>query len=94
MKITNINLKKLENKGRLKASGSITFDDAFVVRGLGVVEGKNGLFISMPSRKDTQGKYNDVAFPINNDLRGQITEAVLSAYRESNEQDKEVVAYA
>ena len=94
MKITNINLKKLENKGRLKASGSITFDDAFVVRGLGVVEGKNGLFISMPSRKDMQGKYSDVAFPINNDLRGQITEAVLSAYRESNEQDKEVVAYA
>ena len=94
MKITNINLKKLENKGRLKASGSITFDDAFVVRGLGVVEGKNGLFISMPSRKDTQGKYSDVAFPINNDLRGQITEAVLSAYRECNEQDKEVVAYA
>lgn len=94
MKITNINLKKVENKGRLKATGSITFDDAFVVKGLGVVEGKNGMFISMPSRKDTQGKFSDVAFPINSDLRGQITEAVLSAYRESNEQEKEVAAYA
>ena len=94
MKITNINLKKLENRGRLKASGSITFDDSFVVRGLGVVEGNNGLFISMPSRKDAQGKYSDVAFPITSELRGQITEEVLSAYAEDNDQEKEVTAYA
>ena len=94
MKITNINLKKLENRGRLKASGSITFDDSFVVRGLGVVEGNNGLFISMPSKKDSQGKYSDVAFPITSELRGKITEEVLSAYAEDNDQEKEVTAYA
>ena len=80
MRVTNVKLKNLDGKGRLKAIGSVTFDDEFVVRDVGVVEGANGLFISMPSRKDADGKYRNVAFPTNSELRGQITKDVLAVY--------------
>ena len=81
MKITNIYLKKLEARGRLKAAGSITFDDEFIVKNVFVVEGNKGLFISMPSKKDEDGKYRNVAFPISRELRDMITEEVLSIYK-------------
>ena len=87
MKITNINLRKFEDKGRLKAVGSITFDSEFVVRDVSVVEGKDGLFISMPSRKDAAGNYRNTAFPISKELRAAITDEVLSAYKEKKEDD-------
>ena len=89
MRITNVYLKKIEDKGRLKAVGSITFDDEFIVRNVSVVEGKNGLFISMPSRKDENGKFKNVAFPINKELREMITEEVLSIYRDVMERAPE-----
>ena len=96
MRITNVYLKILEGKGRLKAAGSITFDDEFVVKDVSVVEGKSGLFISMPSRKDEEGKYKNVAFPISRELREHVTENVLAAYRENldrfKEQEEEVNA--
>ena len=84
MKVTNIKLKTLEGKGRLKAIGSVTFDDEFVVKDVSVVEVANGLFISMPSRKDTDGKYRNVAFPTNSELRRQITKDVLAVYEHGN----------
>lgn len=91
MRITNVKMKKLEGKGRLKAVGSITFDDEFVVRDVSVVEGANGLFISMPSRKDADGKYRNVAFPINSELRGQITKDVLAVYEQGMESEMQEV---
>ena len=87
MRVTNVNLKNLEGKGRLKAIGSITLDDIFVVKDVAVVEGNNGLFISMPSKKDSDGKYRNTAFPINSELRAAITDEVLSAYEEKKEDD-------
>ena len=84
MRVTNVKLKTLEGKGRLKAIGSVTFDNEFVVRDVSVVEGANGLFISMPSRKDADGKYRNVAFPINSELRGQIMKDVLEVYEHGN----------
>ena len=87
MRVTNVNLKNLEGKGRLKAIGSITLDDIFVVKDVAVVEGNNGLFISMPSKKDSDGKYRNTAFPISSELRAAITDEVLSAYEEKKEDD-------
>ena len=87
MRVTNVNLKNLEGKGRLKAIGSITLDDIFVVKDIAVVEGNNGLFISMPSKKDSDGKYRNTAFPISSELRAAITDEVLSAYEEKKEDD-------
>lgn len=70
----------LRNEDKLKAFASVTFDDEFVVRGLKVISGKQGYFVSMPSRKRPDGTYQDVAHPINNEMRRKIEEQVLDAY--------------
>lgn len=60
--------------------GSICIDNAFVVDGIRVVNGKNGKFVSMPSRQKQDGSYVDVAYPITKELREGITRVVLEAY--------------
>jgi stage V sporulation protein G len=70
----------LRNEEKLKAFASITFDDCFVVRGLKVINGSQGYFVSMPSRKRKDGSYQDVAHPINNEMRKKIEDKVLDAF--------------
>ncbi len=67
----------------MKAVVSITFDDSFVVHDVKVVEGNNGLFVAMPSRKMPDGEYRDIAHPISSDAREVIQTAVLKAYEEA-----------
>ncbi|SJZ74403.1 septation regulator SpoVG [Selenihalanaerobacter shriftii] len=80
MDITDVRIKKLDSDGKTKAFASITFDDSFVVKGLKIVEGKNGLFISMPSRKRSNGDYVDIAHPVKAEVRAKIQERILNAY--------------
>ena len=80
MEITEVRLT-LRHEDRLKAFVSITFDNAFVVRGLKVIEGNGGLFVAMPSRRRKDGEFRDIAHPINNETRQMIEDAVLSEYR-------------
>jgi stage V sporulation protein G len=82
----------LRNEEKLKAFASITFDDCFVVRGLKVINGSQGYFVSMPSRKRKDGSYQDVAHPINNDMRKRIEDKVLDAFE--NELNKAGAAVA
>lgn len=79
MEITEVRLT-LRHEDRLKAFVSITFDNAFVVRGLKVIEGNGGLFVAMPSRRRKDGEFRDIAHPINNETRQMIEDAVLSEY--------------
>jgi len=81
MKITEVRVS-LCNEERLKAFVNITFDDEFVVRGLKVIEGHNGFFVSMPSRRRSDGTYQDIAHPINNAMRTMLEETVLKAYED------------
>ena len=67
---------------RLKAFASVTFDNSFVVHGLKVIEGNSGLFVAMPSRRRSDGTYQDIAHPINNEMRAKIEEKVLGLYRD------------
>lgn len=67
---------------KLKAYVSVTFDDSFVVRGLKVIDGYNGLFVVMPSRKMTDGTFKDVAHPLNNETREYISGVVLKKFKE------------
>jgi stage V sporulation protein G len=67
----------------MKAIVSITFDDAFVVHDVKVVEGNNGLFVAMPSRKMPDGEFRDIAHPISSEAREIIQTAVLKAYEEA-----------
>ena len=79
MEITEVRLT-LREEDRLKAFVSITFDNAFVVRGLKVIDGNTGLFVAMPSRRGKDGTFRDVAHPINNETRDMIENVVLEEY--------------
>jgi stage V sporulation protein G len=79
MEITEVRLT-LRHEERLKAFVSITFDNAFVVRGLKVIDGNTGIFVAMPSRRRKDGEFRDIAHPINNETRQMIEDAVLSEY--------------
>lgn len=81
MKITEARVYPLSNKdSNLKAFASITIDDVVCITGIRIIEGKNGLFMSMPQSKDNEGEYHDVAFPITKDAREAIQDAVLDEY--------------
>ena len=69
-----------EPKGNVKGYASITIDDMFAVSGISIVEGKNGLFISMPQIKDSKGTYRDLAHPVTKEGREALNVAVLNAY--------------
>ncbi len=80
MDITDIRIRKVGTEGKLKAYVTVTFDDCFVVHNVKIIEGKNGAFIAMPSRKTKKGEYKDVAHPINSDFRGMLQEKILDEY--------------
>ena len=84
MNITQVRLTKLEDSKAL-ALASITIDSDFVVSGLAIYNGQNGMWVSMPSRKNKEGsekKYSDVCFPITKEARETIQSAVLDKYNE------------
>ncbi|NLW10048.1 MAG: septation regulator SpoVG [Firmicutes bacterium] len=83
MNITDVRLRKLENGTKMKAIASITIDDAFVVREIRVIEGQNGLFVAMPSRKIPSGEFRDIAHPINSETRQMIQNLILEEYRKA-----------
>lgn len=80
-------VKKEDSK--LKAVASVTFDDCFVVHDIKVIEGNEGCFIAMPSRKTADGEYKDVAHPIKTETREEIIKSVLSAFEEEKARAQE-----
>lgn len=82
MNITNVNMKKIDVEGRVKALASITIDDNFVVHDIKVVESQGKTFIAMPSKRTPNGEFKDIAHPINNQTRSQIEEIILNKYKE------------
>ena len=80
MEITDIRIKKVASEGKMKAVASVTFDNAFAVHGVKVIEGPEKLFVAMPSRRTPDGEYRDIAHPINSDMRNMLESKVLAAY--------------
>lgn len=80
MEITDVRVKKFNGENRLKAIAAITIDDCFVVHELRIIDGKDGLFVAMPSRKMPNGEFKDVAHPINQETRSTIEKIVIEAY--------------
>ena len=79
MEVTEIRVFPVEEE-RLKAYVAITFDNCFVVRDLKVINGNNGLFVAMPSKKRKDGTYRDTAHPLNNETRQMIESKFLEEY--------------
>ena len=86
MEITEFRVSITNDKdARLKAFVNITFDHCFAVRGMKVIEGPKGLFVSMPRRKRADGSSQDIAHPINNEMRSKLEAAILTAYQKEVE---------
>lgn len=79
MEITEVRVFPI-NENRLKAFATITFDNAFIIRDLKIINGNSGLFVAMPSKKRKDGSYKDIAHPLNNEMRRLIETAVLDQY--------------
>ena len=71
-----------KDDSKLKAVASVTFDDCFVVHDIKVIEGTEGYFIAMPSRKTGEGDYKDIAHPIKTETREELIKVILSAFEE------------
>ena len=80
MQITDVRARKVAKEGKLKAVVSITVDEEFVVHDIKIIEGQNGLFIAMPSRKMSEGDFRDIAHPIISETRNKIKDAIFSEY--------------
>ena len=91
MTITDVRIRKIAAEGKMKAIVSITFDNEFVVNDIKVIEGQNGLFIAMPSRKTPDGEFKDIAHPINTDTREKIQSSILKAYEAAVEEENVVI---
>lgn len=90
MKITEVRLRRVLNGARLKAVATITIDDVFVVHDIKVIQGDNGDFIAMPSRKTPDGIYRDIAHPIDSHLREILQEAILEEFAKQVNSDFEM----
>ncbi len=83
MKISDVRIRFVKkDDSKLKAVASITIDDCFVVHDIKVIEGADGPFIAMPSRKTNDGEFKDIAHPLNTETREILRNAILTAYAE------------
>jgi stage V sporulation protein G len=87
VQITDVRLRKVNSEGRMKAIASITIDDEFVVHDIRVIDGNNGMFVAMPSKRTPDGEFRDIAHPISSETRDKIQSAVLTAYEQSGDAD-------
>lgn len=86
MQITEVRLRKINSENRMKAVASVTFDGAFVVHDIKVIEREDRpLLVVMPSKRTPKGDYKDTAHPINQETREMITKAVLEKYEHPDE---------
>jgi stage V sporulation protein G len=80
MEITDVRVRTIGDEGKLQAIVSVTFDDEFVVHDIKVIEGQNGLFIAMPSRKMSEGDFRDLAHPLTSETRNRLKDAIFEKY--------------
>ena len=87
MRITKVEIRPMRNEGNLKAFCSVVFDDVFIVHSVKIIQGKESLFVAMPSREVKNGEFRDTAHPIDNDFRLLLEDTILAKYHEVVGQD-------
>jgi stage V sporulation protein G len=88
MEVTEVRVFPVQEE-RLRAYVAITFDRCFVVRDLKVINGNNGLFVAMPSKKRKDGSYRDTAHPLNSETRQMIESVVLAEYNKEIQKSRQ-----
>ena len=81
MTITEIRVRKLITEGKLEGIVSITIDNVLAIHDIKIVQGEERLFAAMPSRRDDNGMFRDIVHPINGDIRKEMENQILSAYK-------------
>lgn len=83
IEVTEVRVNKVTgSKSKLKGFASITLNSGFVVTGVRIVSGKDGLFVAMPSTKGADGEYYDTCFPLSAELREEISKRVLDEFED------------
>lgn len=90
MNITNVHVRLIQKEGRVRAIAAVTLSDSFVVHDIRVIEGNDGLFVAMPSRRLQNGEFRDIAHPINAETRRAFEDAILGQYEVELEQAENV----
>ena len=85
MTVTEVKVYIAKDGGRLKAYATIVFDNDFIVRDLKIIEGDKGLFVSMPSRRRTDGTFRDIVHPLNARMRELIEKSIIAEYEKVKE---------
>lgn len=83
MDITDIKIYPVRDADPLKAFARVVFDDCFLIRDIKIINGHKGLFVAMPSRREKDGNFRDVAHPINQQTRDWFEEVLLERYERS-----------
>ncbi|MDO4798893.1 MAG: septation regulator SpoVG [Bacillota bacterium] len=82
MEVTDIQIRRFNEKGNMKALVSMVIDDAFVVHDVRIIQGNHGLFVAMPNKKVGDMGYRDIVHPINKEARQQIESVIFAKYFE------------
>ncbi len=90
LEITDVRLRKVNREGRMRAIASITIDSEFVVHDIRVIDGNNGMFVAMPSKRTPDGEFRDIAHPISPMSREKIEAAVLAEYHRVDDPKPEI----
>ncbi len=78
-------LNRFEGEGTLRAFCDLAVGEAFLIKGIRVVDGKNGLFVSMPREQGKDGNWYGTVLPLTPEVRQQVSETVLGAYQSGKE---------
>ncbi|HIW04322.1 MAG TPA: septation regulator SpoVG [Firmicutes bacterium] len=88
MNITEVRVRLVKKEeGKLKAVASVTIDDCFVVHDVKIIEGAEGCFIAMPSKRTPDGEYKDIVHPLNTDTREMMGRVILAEYEKAKKEE-------
>ena len=90
IKITDVQIRKMEGRKPLLGYANVVFNDCFVVKGIAILENDKGRWIGMPARRTTRGKYQfrDMCHPINQKTRDLITQEVFEEFDKSETKEE------
>lgn len=82
LKIQVERIQRLDGKGSLKGFADISIANTFLIKGLKIVAGKEGLFVGMPSKQGKDGNWYNIIMLLNKEVKQQLSDLVISAYEE------------
>ena len=92
----SVTVTPYEREGsNIKGLARIYFENSFIVNNINIVQGKEKIFVSMPSYKtkqvDEQGKqiYQDVCYPVTKDFREKLYNEIISEYEKAKDKSNE-----